>query len=70
MYPYMNQFSFQNTPGGPSDGSDQDFINSNTGHMGKMKFKEMSLEIMNMSEPRKNMLNCDELFSIYLRECS
>lgn len=69
MYPYMAQFAFENTPGGPSDQNDGDFINSSA-NGGKMKFKEQSLEILNMSEPRKNMLNCDELFAVYLRECS
>ena len=66
MYPYLNQFSYQNTPGGSNEGNETEI---KTDH-GVRTFKEVSIDITGMTEPRKNMLNCDELFAIYLRECS
>ena len=41
---------------------------SEVGH--SRKFKDITSEITSMTEPRKNMLNCDELFAIYMREAS
>lgn len=67
MYPYLNQFSFHNTPGGPMETNETEIKQDCEA---KKNFKEISQEILGMTEPKKNMLNCDELMSIYLRECS
>lgn len=67
MYPYLNQFSFHNTPGGPLETNETEVKQDSEV---KKNFKDVSQDILGMSEPKKNMLNCDELMAIYLRECS
>lgn len=66
MYNYLNQFSYMVTPGGNNEGNETEI---KTDH-GAKNFKDVSIDITGMTEPRKNMLNCDELFAIYLRESS
>ena len=59
MYQVMKTFAFETTPG---QNEDED--------MERPKYKDVSYELSQMAEPRKNMLNCEHLFSLYLRECS
>jgi hypothetical protein len=68
LYQYLSKFSFDTTPGDPSEGNEQEY--KTDGELIEKKFKDISHEINGMTEPRKNMLNCEELFAIYLRECS
>ena len=67
MVPYLERYSYQSTPGGPDEGATK----TEDGQDGPLtKFKKLTLDIQNMTEPKKNMLNCEELFCIYLREVS
>ena len=34
------------------------------------EYDQVTLELNDLSEHRKNMLNCEEIFTHYLRECS
>lgn len=36
--------------------------------MEKPKYRDVSNQLGQMAEPRKNMLNCEQLFGLYLRE--
>lgn len=68
MHQYINQFSFSITPSGGPEGNETEM--SSAGDPSHSTFKDITTQLTTMSEPRKNMLNCEELFSIYLRECS
>ncbi len=62
MYDYLSRYSHKFTPmGGASDEpiEDQTKVKSST---------EVKKEIINLAENKKNMMNCDQIFAIYLRE--
>ena len=68
MFAYLNKYSYNQTPGGPQEHNETEIKTDEDSR--KIKFKDLTQEIQCMTEPRKNMLNCEELMSIYLRECS
>lgn len=69
MYSYLNQLSYSKTPGGMQEGNETETKSENDDTR-KISFKDLTHEIQTMTEPRKNMLNCEELMCIYMRECS
>jgi hypothetical protein len=54
MYQHMNLFSYQTTPGSINDGGDMD-----TAQYPDDKYKQVTNYIQNLSEPKKNMFNCE-----------
>ena len=62
LYDYLSRYSHKYTPmGGAADEpvEDQTQVKSQS---------EVRKEIINLAENKKNMMNCDQIFAIYLRE--
>ena len=62
MFVFLSQYSFKSTPIGPSE--QERYL------PGRRFFRDVTREINSYSENKKNMLNCEQIFTIYLREYS
>jgi len=67
MYEYLIRFSHKVTPL-PSPEKDEDPNNPLT--LLRRNFIHVSRELYQMAECKKNMLNCEQIFTLYLREFS
>jgi hypothetical protein len=79
MQEWIKQYSFAATPGAPLPdrtktesgmADNQDMKDEAPVTPIRKTFRDVSKEISYMSESKKNMMNCNEIFVIYLRECS
>lgn len=65
MFEFLQRHSFKVTPLPPEDSSET------TQSMGIRKnFRDVSRDYFQMPENKKNMLNCDQIFTLYLRDIS
>ena len=65
MYPHLQQYSFKVTPG-MTESTFGEPANSGI----RRNFKDVSREIQQLADDKKNMMSCDLIFTLYLRELS
>ena len=62
LYESIQKYSFKVTPMPPPEGQDNGGL--------RRTFRDVSRDICQMPENKRNMLNCEQIFTLYLREFS